>query len=284
MLNGKCQLYYLLVDVLKEKIRNTIISGIFIVLLWVFFFVSFFAIFRIQNFLEKGGRITTGIIFPFLSFLVYLLCFFWFYSRTAKACPNYRKFFALSLIFAFLGEISMGINEKVEVAMSGNYLEYLAPIFGYLILGTTAFYLNLWVKNKRIFYLLMFIIGVYLIEVLFLKNVDIGIPSLFMILASSFYWALSVYPRYFTDPGISWNLKRKRLILIGALAFISLFVIAPIMMYGFDLRHPDLAEYGVTFAPLHIFSMGIGVIFYALLFLVDFLPDIIKANYFLREK
>jgi hypothetical protein len=40
-----------------------------------------------------------------------------------------------------------------------------------------------------------------------------------------------------------------------------------------------MLDYGVTFLPIHVLILGIGVIFYALLFFADFLPDIIKRSY-----
>ena len=58
----------------------------------------------------------------------------------------------------------------------------------------------------------------------------------------------------------------------------AVFVIAPVMMFGFGLRQPDLMEYGITFVPTHLVCIGIGAVFYVLLFLVDFVPDIIKGG------
>ncbi|MHC4266295.1 MAG: hypothetical protein ACYSUK_10240 [Planctomycetota bacterium] len=178
--------------------------------------------------------------------------------------------------------MSMGLDGKIETAINVDYLEYLIMSYTYLVLGTIAFYLNEAIKNKRLYYLVIFIIGVLLIEILFLRNWLIILNPVFTILSSSFYWALSVYPAYFTNPNIAWNLKRKRLILISAIAFISFFIIAPAIIYGFGFRLQEMLDYGVNFLPVHVLILGIGVIFYGLLFFIDFLPDIIKKSYFIK--
>ncbi|MHC4757729.1 MAG: hypothetical protein ACYTE8_03655, partial [Planctomycetota bacterium] len=51
------------------------------------------------------------------------------------------------------------------------------------------------------------------------------------------------------------------------------------IIYGFGFRSQEMLDYGVTFLPIHVLILGIGVIFYALLFFADFLPDIIKRSY-----
>jgi len=237
-------------------------------------FLAFVGVFVIQDYFEEG-RSSRDFVLAAGAEAVFVLYFVWFYARTRRLYSNWGAFFGLSLLFAFIGEMTMGYGQ-VETVMAGKYLEFVAVAFHYLVLGTVVFYLNLAVRSNRVYYLLNFIIGIYLIEVLLLRNMAIGIPSLFMILAASFYWALSVYPRYFTNPAISRNAKRKRLILMGILAFISVFVITPVMMFGFGLRQPDLMLYGITFVPTHLLCIGIGAVFYGLLFFVDFVPDIIK--------
>ena len=257
----------------KPSRRKTIFS-IFVLL--VLFFSAFIGIFVIQDYFEEGRR-TSDFVLGLSGVVVFVLYFLWFYSWTKRLYANWGAFFNLSLLFAFIGEMTMGYGQ-VETVVAGKYLEFVAVVFHYLVLGSIVFYLDLGVRSKRIYYLLVFIIGVYLVEVLLLWNTAIGIPSLFMVLAASFYWALSVYPRYFTDPNIIRELKRKRLTLMGILAFVSVFVIAPVMMFGFGLRQPDLMEYGITFVPTHLVCIGIGAVFYVLLFLVDFVPDIIKGG------
>ena len=130
----------------------------------------------------------------------------------------------------------------------------------------------------------MFIVGVPLLEVLLLKNIKILVFPPFTILSASYYWALSVYPRYFTNPEISWGLKRKRLKRIVISALVSLFIIAPIMILGLGIRQPDFAERGIDFIHLDMWVLGIGVIFYAIIFFIDFLPDFIKKYWFLKHK
>lgn len=130
----------------------------------------------------------------------------------------------------------------------------------------------------------MFIVGVPLLEVLLLKNITILTFPPFTILSASFYWTLSVYPRYFANPEISWELKRKRLKRIVISALVSLFIIAPIMIFGLGIRQPDFIERGINFIPLDMWVLGIGVTFYAIIFFMDFLPDIIKKDYWLKEK
>jgi len=251
-------------------------SGGLVGLLVVLFVLAFVGIFVIQDYLAEGRRNIDFVLSMGVE-TAFVLYFVWFYARTRKLYANWPAFFGISVLFAFIGEMTMGYGQ-VETVMAGKYLEFVAVVFHYLVLATVVFYLNLAVKSKRVYYLLNFIIGIYLIEVLLLRNMAIGIPSLFMVLAASFYWALSVYPRYFTNPNISRQLKRKRLILMGILAFISVFVIAPIMMFGFGLRQPDLMLYGITFVPTHLVCIGIGAVFYTLLFFVDFVPDIIKGT------
>ena len=255
---------------------SAIKTGGLVGLLVVLFFLAFVGIFVIQDYLEEG-RPSRDFVLGLSGVVVFVLYFVWFYSRTRRLYANWGRFFGISVLFAFIGEMTIGYGQ-VETVMAGKYLEFVAVVFHYLVLGTIVFYLNLGVRSNRIYYLLVFIIGVYLIEVLLLRNMAIGIPSLFMVLAASFYWALSVYPRYFSNPNISRELKRKRLTLMGVLAFVSVFVIAPVMMFGFGLRQPDLMLYGITFVPTHLLCIGIGVVFYGLLFFVDFVPDIIKGG------
>jgi len=264
-----------------KKYKNLIKLSTFNVLLVVLYLFSVFNTFKIQNFLKEGGRVF-DILLPSLVVLFFLSYFTWLFIKTARNYPHYVRFFALSMLFAFIGEMSMGLDGQIETAINGNYLEYLIMTYHYLVLCTISFYLNQAIKNKRLYYLVIFIIGVLLIEILFLRNWLIILNPVFTILSASFYWALSIYPAYLTNPYISWNLKRKRLILIAAMAFISFFIIAPGIIYGFGFRLPEIVDYGVNFLPVHVLILGIGVIFYGLLFFVDFLPDIIKKSYFLE--
>ncbi len=264
-----------------KKYKNPVKLSTFNVLLVVLYLFSAFNTFKIQNFLKEGGKVF-DILLPLLVVLFFLSYFTWLFIKTARNYPHYLKFFALSMLFAFIGEMSMGLDGQIETAINGNYLEYLIMTYHYLVLSTIAFYLNQAIKNRRLYYLVIFIIGVLLIEILLLRNWLIILNPVFTILSASFYWALSIYPAYLTNPDISWNLKRKRLILIAVIAFISFFIIAPAVIYGFGFRLPEMVDYGVDFLPVHVLILGIGVIFYGLLFFVDFLPDIIKKSYFLE--
>jgi hypothetical protein len=248
----------------------------------VLYLFSVFDTFKIQNFLKEGGRFT-DILLPLIVVLFFFTYLAWLFIKTAKIYPFFLKFFALSLLFGFIGEMSMGLDGKIETARNGDYLEYLIMTYTYLVLGTIAFYLKQAIKKKRLYYLAIFIIGVLGIEILFLRNWPILFNPVFTILSSSFYWALSVYPAYFTNPNIARKLKRKRLILISAAAFISFFIIAPVIIYGFGVRLPEMIDYGIEFLPVHVLILGIGVIFYAVLFFIDFLPDMIKTSYFLKS-
>jgi len=256
---------------------SSIKTGGLVGVLVVLFFLAFVGIFVIQDYFEQGRK-DIDFVLSAGAEAAFVLYFVWFYARTKRLYANWPAFFGINLLFAFIGEMTMGYGQ-VETVMAGKYLEFAAVVFHYLVLGTVVFYLNLAVRSNRVYYLLNFIIGIYLIEVLLLRNMAIGIPSLFMVLAASFYWALSVYPRYFTNPVISRDAKKKRLILMGVLAFVSVFVIAPVMMFGFGLRQPDLMLYGITFLPTHLLCIGIGAVFYGLLFFVDFVPDIIKGSW-----
>jgi len=260
-----------------ENYKNSIKLSILNILLVALYLFSVFDTFKIQNFLKEGGKVF-DIILPLIVVLLFLSYFAWLFIKTAGTYPLYLKFFGISLFFGFIGEMSMGLDGKIETAINGDYLEYLIMTYTYLVLSTVAFYLNQAIKNKRLYYLAIFIIGVLLIEILFLRNWLIIINPVFTILSASFYWALSVYPAYFTNPDISRNIKRKRLILIATVAFISFFIIAPAVIYGFGFRLPEMVEYGVDFIPVHVLIFGIGVVFYALLFVVDFIPDMIKTR------
>jgi len=266
-----------------KKHKNPVRLSAFNILLVVLYLFAVFDTFKIQNFLKEGGEIS-DIFLPLLVVLFFLSYFTWLFIKTARTYPLYLKFFGFSLFFAFIGEMTMAINEKIDTVLTGDYLEYLIMAYTYLVLSTIAFYLNQAIKNKRLYYLVIFIIGVLLIEILFLRNWLIILNPVFTILSASFYWALSVYPAYLTNPDISRNLKRKRLTLIAAIAFISFFIIAPAIIYGFGVRLPEMVDYGVNFLPVHVLILGIGVIFYGLLFFVDFLPDIIKKSYFLKPQ
>ncbi|MHC4131786.1 MAG: hypothetical protein ACYSSP_08420 [Planctomycetota bacterium] len=262
-----------------KRYKNAIRLSMFNILLVVLYLFSVFDTFKIQNFLKEGGSFS-DILLPLIVVLLFFSYFTWLFIKTARTYPLFLKFFALSMFFGFIGEMSMGLDGKIETAINGDYLEYLIMTYTYLVLGTIAFYLNQATKNKRLYYLAIFIIGVLLIEILFLRNWPIILNPVFTILSASFYWALSIYPAYFTNPNIAWNLKRKRLILVSSAAFISFFIIAPVIIYGFGVRLPEMVDYGVDFLPVHILILGIGVIFYALLFFADFLPDMIKKSYF----
>lgn len=264
-----------------KQYKKAITLGALNVLLAVLYLFSVFSTFIIQNFLNEGGEFA-NIILPLIVVLFFFSYFTWLFVKTAKTFPLFLKFFVISLFFGFIGEMSMGLDGKIETARNGDYLEYIIMTYTYLVLGMIAFYLNQGIKNKRLYYLAIFIVGVLGIEILFLKNWLIIFSPVFTILSSSFYWALSIYPAYFTNPDIPRSLKRKRLILVAAAGFFSFFVIAPVIIYGFGFRLQEMLDYGVDFLPVHVLILGIGVIFYALLFFVDFLPDIIKKSYFLK--
>lgn len=262
--------------------KNTIKFSILTILLVIIFLIAFFSTFRIERFKESGN--IDDILAPIFAILIFAAYFVWFYFKTVKYYPSFSSFFWLSVLITFIGEMSMGLDTKVQVYIGGNYWEFLAAILGYLGLGMIAFYLSLAIKSKRTYYLAMFIVGVPLLEVFLLKNIRILVFPPFTALSASYYWALSVYPRYFTNPEISRELKRKRLKLILISAFVSLFIIAPIMVFGLDIRQPDFIERGIDFIPLDVWVIGIGVIFYAIIFFIDFLPDIVRKDYWLKEK
>ena len=262
---------------MANKTKNIIA----VILLVIIFLIAFFSTFRLERFKESGD--INDLIAPIFAILIFAAYFTWFYFKTAKNYPIFKKFFWLSVLITFIGEMSMGLDTKIEVFFGGNYWEYLAMPFAYILLAMIAFYLSL-IKSKRMYYLAMFIVGVPLLEVLLLRNITILVFPPFTILSASYYWALSVYPRYFTNPEISRKLKGKRLKLILISALVSLFIIAPVMIFGLDIRSPDLAERGINFIPLDMLILGIGVIFYAIIFFIDFLPDIIKKDYWLKEK
>jgi hypothetical protein len=261
-----------------KKYKNAIKLSIFNVLLVVLYLFSVFDTFKIQNFFKEGGNFS-DIVLPLIVVLFFFSYFAWLFIKTAKTYPLFLKFFVISLFFGFIGEMSMGLDGKIETARNGDYLDYLIMTYTYLVLVTIAFYLNQAIKNKRLYYLAIFIIGVLGIEILFLRNWLIILNPVFTILSASFYWALSIYPAYFTNTNIAWNLKRKRLFLVSAIGFISFFIIAPVIIYGFGFRLQEMSDYGIEFLPVHVLILGIGVIFYAILFFADFLPDIIKRSY-----
>ncbi|OGC48011.1 hypothetical protein A2713_00650 [candidate division WWE3 bacterium RIFCSPHIGHO2_01_FULL_35_17] len=263
---------------MKNKIKHII----FITVLAAVFLIALFSSSRIEHFKENGN--IDDLIAPIFAILVFAAYFGWLYFKAIKNYPVFKKFFWLSVFIAFIGEMSMGLDTKIETAVSGSYWEFLAMPLAYLTLGMIAFYLSLLIKSKRIYYLAMFIVGVPLLEVLLLKNITILTFPPFTILSASFYWTLSVYPRYFANPEISWELKRKRLKRIVISALVSLFIIAPIMIFGLGIRQPDFIERGINFIPLDMWVLGIGVTFYAIIFFMDFLPDIIKKDYWLKEK
>jgi hypothetical protein len=172
--------------------------------------LAFVGTFVIQDYFEEG-RPGKDFVLSDGAIAAFVLYFVWFYARTKKLYTNWPAFFGISILFAFIGEMTMGYGQ-VETVMAGKYLEFVAVIFHYLVLATVVFYLNLAVTNSRLYYLLV-------------------------------------------------------------------FIITPVLMFGFGLRQPDLMLYGITFVPTHLVCIGIGVIFYALLFFVDFVPDIIKGTW-----
>jgi len=263
---------------MKNKIKHIIFITAFVVV----FLVAFFSIFRIEYYKESGN--IDDIIAPIFAILIYAALFAWLYFKAIKNYPIFKKFFWLSIFIILIGELSMGLDGKIQTYLDKVYWEFLAMVLGYLTLAMVAFYLSLMIKSKRTYYLAMFIVGVPLLEVLLLKNIKILVFPPFTILSASYYFALSIYPRYFTNPEISRELKRKRLKRIVISALVGLFIIAPIMIFGLGVRSPDFIERGINFIPLDMWVLGIGVIFYAIIFFMDFLPDIIKKDWFLKEK
>ncbi|MHC4675156.1 MAG: hypothetical protein ACYTBZ_21940, partial [Planctomycetota bacterium] len=152
---------------------SAIKTGGLVGLLVVLFFLAFVGIFVIQDYFEEGRK-DSDFVLSAGAEAAFVLYFVWFYSRTKRLYANWGRFFGLSLLFAFIGEMTMGYGQ-VETVMAGKYLEFVAVVFHYLVLGSVVFYLNLGVRSNRIYYLLVFIIGVYLIEVLLLRNMEIGV-------------------------------------------------------------------------------------------------------------